>query len=47
MAPRRVIITIELESDRRIADLKAAIHDTATVLGTIRQIQVNVIRPDK
>ncbi len=44
MKPRRVVITIEVETDSKLKDLVATIVDQAMDIGEILQVQANVIK---
>lgn len=44
--PRKVVVTIELESGRSIKDLKAIFKEVELV-GVVKQVQVNVIQDKK
>ena len=48
MKPRRVIITIEMESERTVREITDGIKINSHLwFGTIKQVQVNVIKIGK
>lgn len=44
MKPRRVVLTIELETELQLVHLKSALRLLAQMLGKVFQVQANVIR---